>query len=112
LIDKSGKIIRLPATKIRTMGRQAKGVRLIKLDVGQQLSSVVAFEHVETEFSDDDVSSSGGGEAPKVNAAPFLPEVESMEFGSELFGGYEFADDSVSTQESAADTDDDTFMVF
>lgn len=47
LIDQSGKIIRLPSKEIRTMGRQAKGVRLIKLDKDQLLSSVVAFEEVE-----------------------------------------------------------------
>ena len=44
LIDQAGKIIRLPATEVRTMGRQAQGVRLIKLDEGQTLSAVVAFE--------------------------------------------------------------------
>ncbi len=44
LIDKVGKIIRLPSSEVRTMGRQAKGVRLIKLAKGQLLSSMVAFE--------------------------------------------------------------------
>lgn len=44
LIDQAGKIIRLPASEVRTMGRQAQGVRLIKLDEGQTLSAVVAFE--------------------------------------------------------------------
>ena len=44
LIDQAGKIIRLPSNEVRTMGRQAKGVRLIRLDDGQKLSSVVAFE--------------------------------------------------------------------
>ena len=51
LIDESGKIIRLPSSEVRTMGRQAKGVRLIRLDVGQKLSSVVAFEEDETNGS-------------------------------------------------------------
>ncbi len=37
LIDQQGKIIRLPSSEVRTMGRQAKGVRLIKLDEGQHL---------------------------------------------------------------------------
>ena len=31
LIDQAGKIIRLPSNEVRTMGRQAKGVRLIRL---------------------------------------------------------------------------------
>jgi DNA gyrase subunit A len=44
LIDTAGKIIRLSPTEIRTMGRQAKGVRLIKLDEEQRLSAVVAFQ--------------------------------------------------------------------
>lgn len=43
LIDQSGKIIRLPASEIRTMGRQAKGVRLVRLDTKQKLSSMFAF---------------------------------------------------------------------
>ena len=48
LIDQAGKIIRLPSNEIRTLGRQAKGVRLIRLDEGQKLASVVAFEEDET----------------------------------------------------------------
>lgn len=48
LIDTAGKIIRLPAGEVRAMGRQAKGVRLIRLDDGQQLSTLVAFEEAET----------------------------------------------------------------
>ncbi len=44
LIDISGKIIRLPSSEIRTMGRQASGVRLIKLDDGQKLSSIFAIQ--------------------------------------------------------------------
>lgn len=43
LIDQAGKIIRLPASEVRTMGRQAKGVRLVRLDQGQKLSSMFAF---------------------------------------------------------------------
>lgn len=44
LIDKVGKIIRISPKEVRTMGRQAQGVRLIRLDKDQELSSVVAFE--------------------------------------------------------------------
>lgn len=57
LIDESGKIIRLSPTEIRTMGRQAKGVRLIKLDQGQKLARVSAFEEEQAEEGGD--SSSG-----------------------------------------------------
>lgn len=42
LIDAAGKIIRLSSHEVRTMGRQAKGVRLIKLDAGQELAGIVA----------------------------------------------------------------------
>lgn len=44
LIDQYGKIIRISPKEVRTMGRQAQGVRLIRLDPSQELSSVVAFE--------------------------------------------------------------------
>lgn len=43
LIDKNGKIIRLDAAEVRTMGRQAQGVRLIKLDKDQELLSITSF---------------------------------------------------------------------
>ncbi|HBS48517.1 TPA: DNA gyrase subunit A [Candidatus Dependentiae bacterium] len=44
LIDTNGKIIRIAPDEVRTMGRQAKGVRLIRLDGNQELLAVVAFE--------------------------------------------------------------------
>jgi len=47
LIDRNGKIIRLSAHEIRTMGRQAQGVRLIRLEPDQILSGLVAFSEVE-----------------------------------------------------------------
>jgi DNA gyrase subunit A len=47
LIDNVGKIIRLPADEIRAMGRQAKGVRLIRLDENQTLAAIVAFAEPE-----------------------------------------------------------------
>lgn len=56
LIDQVGKLIRLPASEVRTMGRQAKGVRLIKLEPDQLLSTMVAFE----EAHEDDMSMSAG----------------------------------------------------
>jgi DNA gyrase subunit A len=52
LIDANGKIIRLSPREIRVMGRQAKGVRLVRLDKGQVLASMVAFECVEEEGQD------------------------------------------------------------
>ena len=44
LIDNNGKIIRLSPNEIRKMGRQAKGVRLVRLGKGQSLSSIASFE--------------------------------------------------------------------
>ncbi|MGB8467470.1 MAG: DNA gyrase subunit A [Candidatus Babeliales bacterium] len=44
LIDTAGKMIRLSPHEVRTMGRQAKGVRLIRLEDDQKLTAVVAFE--------------------------------------------------------------------
>ena len=73
LIDQAGKIIRLPSSEIRTMGRQAKGVRLIKLDKGQLLSSVVAFR--EHEESDDE---SSGTPPPKKTATVKLDGLDGM----------------------------------
>ncbi|MBL4587962.1 DNA gyrase subunit A, partial [Candidatus Babeliales bacterium] len=49
LIDDNGKIIRLSPQEVRTMGRQAKGVRLIRLDKKQIVSSVVSFEETDDE---------------------------------------------------------------
>lgn len=49
LIDKDGKIIRISPTEVRTMGRQAQGVRLIRLDEKQELSSIVAFQDFDSE---------------------------------------------------------------
>ncbi len=62
LIDEAGKIIRLPSSEVRTMGRQAKGVRLIRLDAGQKLSAVVAFEEDET--SAGSVTTGGSSNSP------------------------------------------------
>ncbi len=48
LIDIAGKIIRLSPKEIRTMGRQAKGVRLIRLDLNQLLAAVVVCDEAST----------------------------------------------------------------
>lgn len=60
LIDQAGKIIRLPASEIRTMGRQAKGVRLVRLDDKQKLSSIFAFRE-ESEKDDESGSPEKSG---------------------------------------------------
>lgn len=55
LVDSLGKIIRLSPTEVRTMGRQARGVRLIRLEEGQILTSLVAFEGQEEEPAEKEV---------------------------------------------------------
>lgn len=47
LIDTNGKVIRLSPQEVRTMGRQAKGVRLVRLDADQELSALLAFDSEE-----------------------------------------------------------------
>lgn len=75
LIDNAGKIIRLLPKEIRTMGRQAQGVRLIRLNKTQTLSSIVSFEESEEEA---DAPAETGGEKPVEQAAP---EVVAQEAG-------------------------------
>lgn len=61
LIDTNGKIIRLSPQEIRTMGRQAKGVRLVRLDEGQSLAAMLAFP--------------GGNDTEDESSAPVQPDV-------------------------------------
>ncbi len=70
LIDDVGKIIHLLPKEVRTMGRQAKGVRLIRLDDGRRLASIVAFEG-DTEGENPEGSDSDGGvQEEQAAAAP------------------------------------------
>jgi len=89
LVDDAGKIIRLPANEVRSMGRQAKGVRLIRLDQGQTLSNIFSF--VEAQEGDsanvsNDVGNPPQGGAnsarsskPKLKADGTLDESESYQ---------------------------------
>ncbi len=67
LIDTNGKIIRLSPQEVRTMGRQAAGVRLVRLDETQTLLAVKAFEKVEDlgDTSSENASSSTSIEPEK-----------------------------------------------
>ena len=107
LIDQAGKIIRLPSSEVRTMGRQAKGVRLIRLDEGQKLSSVVAFEEEETTGG----SSTGGSQSDITGGTPKKPSIgnkmdefiqdESVNLANEQFDGEEESDESLSSTVSS-----------
>jgi DNA gyrase subunit A len=46
-----GTIIRLPLTQVKVAGRNTQGVRLIRLDEDQEVSSVAAVPHIEEEAS-------------------------------------------------------------
>lgn len=107
LIDQVGKIIRLSPKEVRTMGRQANGVRLIRLDQDQTLSSVVAFE----EEHESSTGNGGGHEAGTMNLAPqegrpvtkddllFLQE-------DDLFEGFTLESDDTDLDQSDDDSDD------
>ena len=77
-------MIRLAPTEIRTMGRQAKGVRLIRLDEGQVLATIVAFEETPGENEPDD---SEGGDSSGIQAAvkalPFDNEEDAIYLASD-----------------------------
>jgi DNA gyrase subunit A len=51
LIDATGKIIRLLPKEVRTMGRSAQGVRLIRLDPDQKLTGLVVCTPTSSEES-------------------------------------------------------------
>ena len=93
LIDANGKIIRLSPQEVRTMRRHAKGVRLIKLDSGQTLSGIVAFEEVVEELKlapDIDPAALAAAELETFDEAVFEPEVDveedDIDDEGELFG--------------------------
>jgi DNA gyrase subunit A len=70
LIDSNGKIIRLSPQEVRIVGRQAKGVRLVRLDPEQTLVSFVAFE------GEGDEPSGILADGDKVQTSIELPEPE------------------------------------
>ena len=82
LIDIAGKIIRLSPKEIRTMGRQAKGVRLIRLDLNQLLAAVVVCDEASTpenieEGTIEQLSAEEQQAFDETNAAEEqLPEIE------------------------------------
>ena len=115
LIDKAGKIIRLAPTEIRTMGRQAKGVRLIRLDEGQKLVSVVAFE--EEEHEGHGGSGSGNGEgivsggAVKLETEQSITDILKMDSSETEISSRPATTDEVQSLGEASDESDD-FVTF
>lgn len=104
LIDDNGKIIHLLPTEVRTMGRQAKGVRLIRLDTGRHLASIVAFEEEgsgqNTEGGSTEDASEGQEDAPIVFRKPRVKADGAED------------DSSVVSFDSAQDEDTDDVVSF
>ncbi len=75
LIDSNGKIIRLSPQEIRTMGRQAKGVRLVRLDAGQVLNSMLAFDGSE----DNEQAAAQPTETMVMHALPLIDQPAQLD---------------------------------
>jgi DNA gyrase subunit A len=104
LIDQAGKIIRLSAKDIRAMGRQAKGVRLIRLDENQKLHNVVAFEggeEIAAEEGDDEI-----GAVIETRSLP-IAENHDTEEGDDTDD--EAPEDDIEYEEEDLDDVDDDF---
>ncbi|MCL5436613.1 MAG: DNA gyrase subunit A [Candidatus Dependentiae bacterium] len=63
LIDAAGKIIRMLPKEIRTMGRQAQGVRLVRLSHDQRLVGIAVVTETEQAESSPDGETAGDAEA-------------------------------------------------
>jgi DNA gyrase subunit A len=93
LIDRAGKIIRLSPTEIRTMGRQAKGVRLIRLEENQKLAAVVAFEESgPVDNGDNNSGSDKNVQAPSDNDVSNNGGDNDLTFGAATVDRDEFDD--------------------
>ncbi|MCA6078901.1 DNA gyrase subunit A [Fulvivirga sedimenti] len=64
IINKSGITIRLEVASLRVMGRATQGVRLIKLNNDDEISSVEKIENIE---GDEDIEDQENGESPDNN---------------------------------------------
>ena len=81
------------------MGRQAKGVRLIRLDADQKLHNVVAFE------GGDDAADDSGDETGVVIETRSLPVTEDADNDDESEEGDESDDEEPEDDEEPADDD-------
>lgn len=95
LIDNAGKIIRLSPKEVRTMGRQAAGVRLIRLDEGQVLASLVSFE-------EDSENPQEASQFESATIEAIEPEAEIMPEESDD----EMVDEADDVEEISDDNDD------
>jgi DNA gyrase/topoisomerase IV subunit A len=77
LISEKGMIVRSPVKDIRTTGRSTQGVRLIKLDAGDVLSSVAKIVPEEEEV--EKIVSIAPAAAPAVQATETVESLEADE---------------------------------
>ena len=104
LVDEAGKMIRLSPAEVRTMGRQAKGVRLIRLDADQKLSSVVAFEEEHSEQMPDESSPQSSSE--KTRKADGVEHADEYAFAGLQLDG-EYPEQSTTTDAADAESAED-----
>ena len=106
LIDEAGKLIRISPDEIRIMGRQAQGVRLIRLDKNQTLSSIVGFKELHPRSEED-------GELEDAKASYRDQESEFAEAKSyadeDEQDEDDFEEDNVSSLDEPLDDDDDSY---
>jgi DNA gyrase subunit A len=62
IINKSGIIIRIAISELRTMGRATQGVRLITLKGDDEIASVAKIEHDEEEEKEIDENAENTGD--------------------------------------------------
>ena len=62
IINKSGIIIRIAISELRTMGRATQGVRLITLKGDDEIASVAKIEHDEDEETQDNIEGTDNSE--------------------------------------------------
>lgn len=112
LIDDAGKIIHLLPGEIRTMGRQAKGVRLIRLDSGRKLASVVSFESDSNERQGG-APEDGGGLPPTedagdddIDGSSDMGDLESIDAASQESTAIEASVSLTDTQIDVAPVED------
>lgn len=107
LIDAAGKMIRLSPAEIRTMGRQAKGVRLIRLDPEQRLAALSAFEEAgeDDEGDNDNNDNLSEGQSSEVKAYSSLADSDDIILDSFV------TPEELLLDEDAAATDDDSIIV-
>jgi DNA gyrase subunit A len=76
LITEKGILIRTKVGEIRETGRNASGVKLIRIDEGDRLVAMAKIEVEETPAGEGPTSETPAGETPSAEPPPETPEVE------------------------------------